>query len=31
LTLVLKSGTIFLTAALRKSEATPRSADELPQ
>jgi hypothetical protein len=30
-TLVLKSGTIFLTAALRKTEATARSADQLPQ
>jgi hypothetical protein len=30
-TLVLKSGTIFLTAALRKTEDTPRSADQLPQ
>jgi hypothetical protein len=29
-TLVLKIGTIFLTAALRKTEATPRSADQLP-
>jgi hypothetical protein len=30
-TFVLKSGTIFLTAALRKTEDTPRSADQLPQ
>jgi hypothetical protein len=30
-TLVLKSGTILLIAALRKTEATPRSADQLPQ
>jgi hypothetical protein len=30
-TLVLKIGTTFLTAALRKTEATPRSADQLPQ
>jgi succinyl-CoA synthetase beta subunit len=30
-TLVLKVGTIFLTAALRKTEATPRSAEQLPQ
>jgi hypothetical protein len=28
-TLVLKSGTTFLTAALRKTEVTPRSADQL--
>jgi hypothetical protein len=30
-TLALKSGTIFLTAALSKTEATLRSADQLPQ
>jgi hypothetical protein len=30
-TLVLKSGTTFLTAALRKTEVTPRPADQLPQ
>jgi hypothetical protein len=30
-TLVLKIGTTFLTAALRKTAATPRSADQLPQ
>jgi hypothetical protein len=30
-TLVLKIGTTFLTAALCKTEATPRSADQLPQ
>jgi hypothetical protein len=30
-TLVLKIGNTFLTAALRKSEATPRSAEQLPQ
>jgi hypothetical protein len=30
-TLVLKIGTIFLTAALRETEATPRSAEQLPQ
>jgi hypothetical protein len=30
-TLVLKNGTTFLTAALRKTEATSRSADQLPQ
>jgi hypothetical protein len=30
-TLLLKVGTLFLTAALRKTEATPRSADQLPQ
>jgi hypothetical protein len=30
-TLVLKIGTIFLIAALRKTEATTRSADQLPQ
>jgi hypothetical protein len=29
--LALESGTIFLTAALRKMEATARSADQLPQ
>jgi hypothetical protein len=28
-TLVFKSGTIFLTVALRKTEDTPRSADQL--
>jgi hypothetical protein len=27
---VLKSGTIFLTAALCKTEATPCSSDQLP-
>jgi hypothetical protein len=31
LTLVLKIGTTFLTAALRKMEATPLSAEQLPQ
>jgi hypothetical protein len=31
LTLVLKIGTTFLTAALRKTEATHRSAQQLPQ
>jgi hypothetical protein len=31
LTLVLKIGTNFLTAAPRKMEATPRSAEQLPQ
>jgi hypothetical protein len=31
LTLVLKGGTIFVAAALSKTEATPRSADQLPQ
>jgi hypothetical protein len=31
LTLVLKIGTTFLTAALRKTEAIPRSAQQLPQ
>jgi hypothetical protein len=30
-TLVLKIGTTFLTAGLRKTEATARSADQLPQ
>jgi hypothetical protein len=30
-TLALKSGNIFLTAALCKTEDTPRSADQLPQ
>jgi hypothetical protein len=30
-TLVLKIGTTFLTAALRKTEDTPHSADQLPQ
>jgi hypothetical protein len=30
-TLALKMGTIFLTAALRKTEATPRSAEQLKQ
>jgi hypothetical protein len=30
-TLVLKMGTIFLAAAHRKTEATPRSAEQLPQ
>jgi hypothetical protein len=30
-TLVLKIGTTFLTAALRKTEATPCSAEQLPQ
>jgi hypothetical protein len=30
-TLVLKIGTTFLTAALRESEATARSAEQLPQ
>jgi hypothetical protein len=30
-TLVLKIGTTFLTAALRKTEATPRTAHQLPQ
>jgi hypothetical protein len=30
-TLVLKIGTILLTAALRKTEATPRSAEQFPQ
>jgi hypothetical protein len=30
-TIVLKIGTTFLTAALRKMEATPRSADQLPR
>jgi hypothetical protein len=30
-TLVLTIGTTFLAAALRKTEATPRSADQLPQ
>jgi hypothetical protein len=30
-TLVLKIGTTFLTAALLKTEDTPRSADQLPQ
>jgi hypothetical protein len=30
-TLALKIGTVFLTTALRKTEATPRSADQLPQ
>jgi hypothetical protein len=30
-TLVLKIGTTFLTAALRKTEVIPRSADQLPQ
>jgi di/tricarboxylate transporter len=30
-TLVLKIGTIFLTAALSKTEATPRSAEQLAQ
>jgi hypothetical protein len=30
-TIVLKIGTTFLTAALRKTEATPRSAHQLPQ
>jgi hypothetical protein len=29
--LVLKIGTTFFTAALRKTEATPRSVDQLPQ
>jgi hypothetical protein len=29
-TLVLKIGTTFLTAALRKTEAAPRSAEQLP-
>jgi hypothetical protein len=29
--LALKIGTTFLTAALRKTEITPRSADQLPQ
>jgi hypothetical protein len=28
---VLKRGTILLTAALRKTVDTPRSADQLPQ
>jgi hypothetical protein len=28
---VLKIGTTFLTAALHKTEATARSADQLPQ
>jgi ACT domain-containing protein len=31
LALVLKIGTTFLTAALRKTEATPRSAEQLSQ
>jgi hypothetical protein len=31
LDLVLKIGTTFLTAALRKTEATPRSDEQLPQ
>jgi hypothetical protein len=30
-TLVLKIGTTFLTAALRKTEVTPRSAEQLSQ
>jgi hypothetical protein len=30
-TLVLKIGTTFFTAALRKTEATARSAEQLPQ
>jgi hypothetical protein len=30
-TLVLKIGATFLTAALRKTEVTARSADQLPQ
>jgi hypothetical protein len=30
-TLALKIGTTFLTAALRKTEDTPRSAEQLPQ
>jgi hypothetical protein len=30
-TLVLKTGTTFLTAALPNTEATPRTADQLPQ
>jgi hypothetical protein len=30
-TLVLKIGTIFLTAALRKTEVTAHSAEQLPQ
>jgi hypothetical protein len=30
-TLVLKIGTTFLTAAFHKTEATPRSAQQLPQ
>jgi hypothetical protein len=30
-TIVLKVGTIFLTAARRKTEATPRSPEQLPQ
>jgi hypothetical protein len=30
-TLVLKIGTTLLTAALRQTEATPRSAEQLPQ
>jgi hypothetical protein len=30
-TLVLKIGTTFLTAALRKTEAIARSAEQLPQ
>jgi hypothetical protein len=31
LTHLLKIGTTFLSAALRKTEDTPRSADQLPQ
>jgi hypothetical protein len=30
-TIVLKIGTTFLTAALRKTEDTARSAEQLPQ
>jgi hypothetical protein len=30
-TIVLKIGTTFLTTALRKTEATARSAEQLPQ
>jgi hypothetical protein len=30
-TLVLIGGTIFFTAALRKTETIPRSAEQLPQ
>jgi hypothetical protein len=30
-TLILKIGTTFLTAALRKTEVTPHSAEQLPK